>query len=489
MQVKHNKPLSDVVETSGVSNYEEKSPLLSNTSKPTKWSGLLLRNVLIILFAISFSTYQLCKTQFLYKRISESRSTINKSKITCGEINGSVAEDESQTETTNLNWHFGIVQLSICIPMIVLIGIYSDVIGRKYSLLISFVANAILYGWMALVAAFDLPLNYLYIGYAISGLGGAQFNIFATLAASVADLTGASKSRSFSFAILYFSAGVGLSSSEFVEGYIMKSYGFVWLLAFSSLSLLFAVALIIFFFEDAIPTKNSGLREVFSNLKTYFGDKKNIHRFPKWVYIVSLMGLLLFYAPNDNREDLEVFLELRSPFCWDSQYVGWFQSAESAVHMLAGPLLMMVLQKYFSDETIAVMGLLSGMAFFLLFAFAVTNWILYAGVAAGILLMAVPPCLKASLSKMIPPDFQGSLFAVIYLLSVISTMAGSTIFNNIYAHTQTTMHGLTFVVMAFFNLMALLCVMSVIAFKKSDRGLSITAAIMNINDSEKNYYA
>ncbi|OWF46085.1 proton-coupled folate transporter-like [Mizuhopecten yessoensis] len=487
MQNKSGKNLPHILESSACTkDISEKSPLIFNGSKQTTWSGFVLRNIVMILFAISFSTFMLCKPQFLYKRISDnlSKDTLNKSAVTCGQINGSLAEDKSQTEATNLNWHFSMVQLSISVPVIVILGIYSDVIGRKYCLFISLIANGFLYGWTALVAALDLPLSYLYIGYAVSGLGGAHFNFFANMTAAVADSTGASKSRSLAFAILYLSAGIGLSSSEFVEGYIIKSYGFVWPLAFASLLLLFASVLVLVFFKDEIEITRSGIRNILTNLKTFFGDKENIHRFPKWVYVVSMVGLLLFFAPNDNREDIETLMELRSPFCWDSQYVGWFQSAESAIHMLAGPLLIMILQRFFSDETIAVAGMVSGMAFYLMFAVAVTDWMIYAGASSGVLILAVPPCLKASLSKMVPPDFQGSLFAAVYLLSVISTMAGSTIFSNIYAHTQTSMHGLTFVVMAGFNLVALVCIVSVIAFKKSDRGLQITTAIININESE-----
>ncbi|XP_033744448.1 proton-coupled folate transporter-like [Pecten maximus] len=482
MRVNPQQPVAHAVE-SNTGNKDEQCPLISDGSKQTQWSGLMLRNILMLLFAISYSTFMLCKTQFLYKRISDTRSSsaFNKSAVTCGKINGSLAEDESQTEAATLTWHLSLVQMSISIPMIALLGTYSDVIGRKYCLSFSFVANSLLYGCMSLVAAFDLPLDYLYIGYAISGLGGAQFNLFATLSASVADLTVASKSRSLAFALLYFSAGVGLSSSEFVEGFIIKSSGFVWLLAFAFLLLLLAAALVILFFKNEVEVKSSGFRNILSNLKTFISDKEN-KRFPIWVYIASLVGFLFFYAPNDNREDIEILLQLRTPFCWDSQYIGWFQSAESAVHMLAGPSLMMILQKCFSDETIAVLGLLSGMGFYLMFAFAVTDWMIYAGAGIGILLMAFPPCLKVSLSKMVPPEYQGTLFAVIYLVSVVSTMAGSTIFNNIYAHTQTSIRGLTFLVMAGFNLMSVAIIISVIVFKKSDRGMQITSAIININD-------
>ncbi|XP_069142123.1 proton-coupled folate transporter-like [Argopecten irradians] len=481
MKVNPQKLVSHSLGPTAGTNKDEGRPL--NGYKQTQTSGLLLRYFLMILFAIGFSTFLLCKSQFIYKRISDDRSgsSLNKSAVTCGEINGSVAEDESQTEAASLTWRLSMVQMAVSIPMIVLLGTYSDIIGRKYCLLISFVCNALLYGCTCLVAALDLPLGYLYVGYALSGLGGAHFNLFATLSASIADLTVASKSRSLSFAILYFSAGVGLSSSQLAEGYIIKLYGFVWPLGFASVIVLLGAVIIFLFFKNEIPIKSSGIKDILSNMKVFFSGKEKYKRAPKWVFIVSIIGMFLFYSPNDNRVDLETLLQLRSPFCWDSQYVGWYQSGESAVHMLAGPLLMMILQKFYSDETIAVAGLLSGMLFYLLFAVASSDWMIYAGAALGILMMAVPACLKASLSKMVPSDFQGSLFACIYLMSVFSTMTGSTIFNNIYANTQTSMHGLTFLVMAGFNLVAIFCIISVIAFKKSDRGLQIASNISNIN--------
>jgi len=45
----------------------------------------------------------------------------------------------------------------------------------------------------------------------------------------------------------------------------------------------------------------------------------------------------------------------------------------------------------------------------------------------------------------------GALFANIYIIEVICTLSGTTIFNNIYAQTQSVMTGMVFLVIAGFN--------------------------------------
>lgn len=375
---------SHVVESGSGEGISEETPLINSKEKSINWSSLVLRNVLILLFWIGLSIFDLCKSQLIYKRINDAKTDkINSSSVKCGEVNGSLFEDESQTEASDWVWYLNLSQLCIAIPMIILFGIYSDVYGRRYPLVITLGSTAVLYGCTAMVSALNLDLHYLYIGFVISGLAGSNSNFLATATASIADVTSPSNTQSIAFAIIYLIAGIGYSSAEFGGGYIVKAYGFTWPLVFASCLCLVGSLLAFLRFTDEFERRGTGFKNVISNLKNVFcnnnHNKDITGHFPVWVFAMILCSLFFFFSVNDTREDIETLMELRSPFCWDAEYIGWFQSAESTMHMLIGPLCILILQKFFIDETIAVLGLVSGMLFYVMFGFAVNDWMIYTG--------------------------------------------------------------------------------------------------------------
>lgn len=57
-------------------------------------------------------------------------------------------------------------------------------------------------------------------------------------------------------------------------------------------------------------------------------------------------------------------------------------------------------------------------------------------------------------SRMVDSDKQGALFSNIVILQIVCRLSGNSAFNNIYAHTQNIMPGISFFVMAGFYLVA-----------------------------------
>jgi hypothetical protein len=79
------------------------------------------------------------------------------------------------------------------------------------------------------------------------------------------------------------------------------------------------------------------------------------------------------YVPIQN------LYQLGSPFCWDSESMGWYGASLSLVMGLIGPLLIALLQRCLPDEIVLQFGYLSPIVCFAICGIASHTWMLYTG--------------------------------------------------------------------------------------------------------------
>lgn len=119
--------------------------------------------------------------------------------------------------TAQWNLYINIVGFSVALPMVPLLGSWSDVAGRRPVLLLSNVGLALQAVVYLLVMYLRLPMGYFLVGRVLCGLSGDANALIAACFSYVADVSDRS-SRTFRVGILEACLGISGMLSGIIGG-------------------------------------------------------------------------------------------------------------------------------------------------------------------------------------------------------------------------------------------------------------------------------
>eukprot|EP00105_Crassostrea_gigas_P035304 XP_019919452.1 PREDICTED: proton-coupled folate transporter isoform X1 [Crassostrea gigas] len=382
-------------------------------------------------------------------------------------------KDEQVVQQVVARW--GVyINLAQGVPLVfssLLFSSLSDSMGRKPFLFI--VAIGLFTKQLLMTLAMVMEWNiYLFPFFTlIEGASGSWITENAITFAIVADITNAGKHRSFLMTVLGVVSGIGYSVGTFVSGYIVTEIGYEYSMAMSCGSAGLAIMMICFIPETVSKTQR--LKSKFSfigNLKDmiqfYTKDDPSSPSSTRFRYLTAILAFYFIMGAKFGAFAFEVFYLLNSPFCFSPKKISIFETIKTSLSKLVVILGMRPMQRCLMDELIALIGILSCTAMFLLFGVAQTETFLYIAVAVGCFVSCVPPILRAIMSKMTPEDKQGVLFGSIAVGENICNLSSSVIGGAIYSETVALYRGTAyFVLTGFLVLSAFL----LLAFIKNDK--------------------
>ncbi|XP_019919452.3 proton-coupled folate transporter-like isoform X1 [Magallana gigas] len=382
-------------------------------------------------------------------------------------------KDEQVVQQVVARW--GVyINLAQGVPLVfssLLFSSLSDSMGRKPFLFI--VAIGLFTKQLLMTLAMVMEWNiYLFPFFTlIEGASGSWITENAITFAIVADITNAGKHRSFLMTVLGVVSGIGYSVGTFVSGYIVTEIGYEYSMAMSCGSAGLAIMMICFIPETVSKTQR--LKSKFSfigNLKDmiqfYTKDDPSSPSSTRFRYLTAILAFYFIMGAKFGAFAFEVFYLLNSPFCFSPKKISIFETIKTSLSKLVVILGMRPMQRCLMDELIALIGILSCTAMFLLFGVAQTETFLYIAVAVGCFVSCVPPILRAIMSMMTPEDKQGVLFGSIAVGENICNLSSSVIGGAIYSETVALYRGTAyFVLTGFLVLSAFL----LLAFIKNDK--------------------
>lgn len=123
-----------------------------------------------------------------------------------------------------------------------------------------------------------------------------------------------------------------------------------------------------------------------------------------------------------------------------------------------GLVLIRVLQCCVSVEFIALIGALSHMGAFILEAFAEESYELFLVPIVSFGSAMVAPIMRGIMSRMTPPDKQGTLFAGMGMIDSFITIVGTTVSSAVYSATVTYFRGFVFLMFAGISCVAVILI-------------------------------
>lgn len=399
------------------------------------------------------------------------RSNANSSEESLCETNTSsqAYKDEQVVQQVVARW--GVyINLAQGVPLVfssLLFSSLSDSMGRKPFLFIG--AIGLFTKQLLMTLAMVMEWNiYLFAPFTlIEGASGSWIAEIAIAFAIVADITNAGNSRSFLIAVLSFVFGIGFSLGTFVSGYIVTEIGYEFSMAVSCGCAGLATLIICFIPETLSNTnrkkKNFSCIGNFKDMIQFY--TKNDPSSPsstRFKYTAAMLAFLFIMLAKLGVFAFEVFYLLDSPFCFSPVKISIFETIKSCLSELVIILGIKSLQPCLMDELIALIGIISCTAMFVLFGIATTEIYLYIAIVVGCFGMCAVPILRAIMSKMTPPDKQGVLFGSIAVVENICNLSSSVIGGAIYSETVVFYRGTAYFVMTGFMVFSAILLLALI---------------------------
>ncbi|KAK3790273.1 hypothetical protein RRG08_034836 [Elysia crispata] len=465
------------------------------------------RNILTLIITSSlsmlgFGIYGTAYSQWIYVRfemdaLGASFSKLDRSaaKDPCFRGNGSDSPlgpllMEAQANSA----HFSMLtMLCALIPSFftnLLLGAYADQIGRRLIFIVPLTGYLIRVANVCAVAYWNLDVRFILIGYIICGLAGDFAAYVMALYVYTADNTTKGKNRSFLMVLTSAVSWTCSTLSHFASGYFIEAVGYVWPmvtgLAVITLSFVLTVLLLQETLDKSKVKKVSlcqGIKGIFS---FYFDEPVN-PLFKRKDFI--LLGLVFFAFSSSLGSQISTIFLMNEPFCWGSRQMGIVNSSFGLAHSVLSTIVMRLMQMFFSDEILVITSLLSSVANRFVFAFAQYDWQIYIGYGVGALEVSVLAVVRAILSRMVPQEKRGSLFASLAVMETATVAASGAGLNEMYSKTVNHWRGLTYFVIGCITVVSaiIMIIYKIMVYKResSSTTVSIELELTQMNDLDK----
>ena len=375
---------------------EEQKPLLNEQrlrqQHKSKWIGTRGKVMIyVLIYTLGLAISGAATTQFIYSYVKSHNSAhnstgkLNRNHSDIGSrsctVNGT-SDDTIQAITSDWVWYITLAEYGIAIPFIIFVGPIVDRIGRKKILLWNLSVMTISFAMKAVAIYFDLNLYYFLVGFALQGFSGTYNTFHIASVSLLADGTSKGKERTIVIAIYDALLGFGIFFSYISTGYLIEFAGYMYPFAISG-GIIFFLAILVVFTLNETWKKNEETQMSISpgEIFSWCSRSDNITGSVKYV----LMYLLIFFInvmSLSASTSITMIYTLSSPFCWSSEFIGWFSGCNDIVMFVGGTIILKVLQicfKNITDELIVSFGFLSAIASLILFGLSTNNWMLYGG--------------------------------------------------------------------------------------------------------------
>ncbi|XP_046344601.2 proton-coupled folate transporter-like [Haliotis rufescens] len=472
----------------------ETTPLLEKVSPGTKVNvkSLIINNIIVCLLASGTHIYMPVMSQYIYHRVADSvfgndtrikNFTVLAPCFQNTSDEGYRLQEKAQQIASTKLWQYSSASAGIAVFSNIILGSYSDIIGRKFLFLCPMAGHLLRNAMTAVIIHWRLDLNYFFLATGVDGLLGGGWGFMLATMAYTADHTPPEQSRSLNIVILECVIGLSESFASTATGYFIQNTGFFYPSLTSAAVTLLDMLLVVCFIESSKPTDSNdkessksllhGMRNI---TDIYFGGSV-LKRAIFW------LGLCVFFfssLSDGGGSNIDTLFFMNLPFCWSPEKMGIYDTISTVVRKTFGVAIVRLLQCCCSDITMGMLGLISNAGGEMLFAFASVEWMLYLGYPGVAIVGFLPtPMARSILSKQLPSNRQGAIFASLAVVQALCSVVAAVVYNNIYQVTVTFWRGAVYMSYAATNGITLIVfIVMAILIQKQRKS---TAQQINVN--------
>ncbi|KAK3790268.1 hypothetical protein RRG08_034831 [Elysia crispata] len=423
------------------------------------------RNMLIMIISCSFSMfgygmYGASYSQWIYVRfemdaLGENFSdiddeTVSKDPCFRGNHTDSPFKPllmEAQSNSAHFTMLTTVVSLVPSFFVNLLLGAYSDQLGRRLIFIAALSGNVARTAIVTIIALWELNVNYVLIGYTVFGLTGDYVALAMAIFVYTADNTTKGKNRSFLMVAAQAMNFIFVNMSQFASGYFIESTGYVWPMVTGLIGMSLSLLLVVILLPETLDkskVKRVSLYEGVKGIFSFYFEKPENPFFKRKDFI--LMGLVFMVYDGSLGYGITIIFLMNEPFCWSAKHIGYVRSIFGLLQAVLSTLTMKFFQLCLSDELVVVVSLISSVANRFVLAFATTDWHIYLAYSLRAFEPSVLAIVRAILSRMVPKQKRGSLFASLAVIETATLAASGAGLNQLYSSTVEQWRGLMYFV-------------------------------------------
>lgn len=335
---------------------------------------------------------------------------------------------------------------------------FTDVYGRRFLLILSSLGLVTRCGLMGVIIYFNQTFYYVIGIYALDGLFGSSYALYIVSYCYVSDITSSNNQRVIAIVFIQSVVMATTVISSVLTGYMVETWslGYLKTALISVLVSFIGFFILAFIVPETLVEKHRRKREPTTfickwSFDFYLRNDTN-------EMIVCYILLLLAFAFSElsgtvNRAAIETLYLLGQPFCWGPSEIGLFQMTRHAAQGILGLGSLKLFQKLMSNEAISIFSCFSTIASFFVEAYATSTTVIYMVPVVGIFGFLLSPLICGIMSTITPCNKQGSMFAGLVAIQIISSVVSTFSDNEIYAASISFMNGFVFLVMAAFSIL------------------------------------
>lgn len=365
---------------------------------------------------------------------------------------------------------------------------YIDVYGRKFLLIMSVAGMAIKCTAVSFIVYFEGSFWYFFASNVIDGMSGAGYGFGSAAFSYTADLTLTKTQRTIGVVVTESCIKFAVVLGSYCSGLFVEDLGldFFYTSVIGGAFSLFILALTIILPESLPKHKRSKpkpITESIKNMTAFYVSKQYKGKRSAYILLLAAFGVATIITVN--RGPMETLYLLGRPFCWGPSKIGMFRMVCMAAQTVFGLIIIWPMQKYLSNATIGVIGCLSGIASYIVEAFATTTVAIYMVAVSGIFIFLIVPMIRSLMSALTPLDQQGTMFAGGGAIEVTFTLIGSLTQNAVYSFSLSFMNGFVFLMLGGVSLINL--ILMFFAYRTKQGQETYDEAAIEEKKNEKEY--
>ncbi|GLV36563.1 uncharacterized protein CBL_07940 [Carabus blaptoides fortunei] len=323
-----------------------------------------------------------------------------------------------------------------------IVGPWSDKHGRKPVLITCFIGY--FFAFVCLVVVSLLPNIspwWLLTSPICASLGGGICAMLTVTFCYIVDTT-SEENRGIRMGILESCFSVGSIAGTLLSSYVLAACGYVGVFSICTGFSVFAILYTCCFVPESVNVLNSehtkykdllDISVIRKTIKTCLKQRPNKDR----TILGLLMTILILYIFVIFSDSSVFFLFVREKFQWSLSKYTTFSAVNSFVDVLVTLLMLFVVHKYLriSDMIIILIGFISLSVSSVMFGLANNDWIIYIGSGVKRLSCTIAPLGRSAISKLLPPEDLGHVFAVTTSLETIVQLVSSPMYTLLYNNT------------------------------------------------------
>ncbi|CAL1529414.1 unnamed protein product [Lymnaea stagnalis] len=435
-----------------------RSSVLAADSGIEHWPLVLL--TLITVFVSSAArVYSLVLDQYLYSVYAKtlfgdrdidtsSKPCLNTSDNSPNSTADKAMVTEVQNMTSNMHLYLDLISYGVGMLSNMALGASASLISRKLLLTVPIVGYFLKMAMLSIVVYWELDVSWFYLSYGVDGLCGNTSGIFLGAFLYTTDITSRDKKRTLGVAIVEAVKGIASGAVYVVAGQLIERSGFM-VPSLVATGLQFVAICLVLFLPNR-KRKDLEKRKQFWSLKGAVNEMLSPFVVPEdktlrtMTGIAALSFLVLILARSGVDKIRNLFL-MNLPFCFDAITIGWFLFAREVAQYAFTMIAVAFMYRWLPGFGLAILGVVSNIAGFLMYAFSQTEWNIYLAPVLGVAENLSFTLIRGEGSRLLAPELQGPWFASLAVLDSISLALSPPIFIPVYTASLGVFPGAAFV--------------------------------------------